>query len=144
MSSPVWFLADRAASSQCDETKPECQKCAVYGVVCNYTADISDLQLPAESPQWELKESDGMVAVTAPLLSTRVITVDAKSALGLGTNDMALLTRFRFRTLLALGGSAVSEIYETQLLQLTCSVSFQAGTFPHRAVLSVNLSICIS
>ncbi|KAJ9148972.1 hypothetical protein NKR23_g4712 [Pleurostoma richardsiae] len=39
---------------KCDEAKPHCQRCKSYGVVCNYGANVAELQVPVEgSSGWK-------------------------------------------------------------------------------------------
>ncbi|KAH8890625.1 putative C6 finger domain protein [Thozetella sp. PMI_491] len=56
---------------KCDETRPYCQSCRSFGVVCNFAADVPDLQLSAEAqPQWKVP-GDGAVATRSTLRPPR-------------------------------------------------------------------------
>lgn len=51
--------ADYHLHGQCDESKPHCQCCKTYGVLCNYDANVPELQLLAEAqPQNLLVNGD--------------------------------------------------------------------------------------
>ncbi|KAH8668805.1 hypothetical protein BX600DRAFT_263308 [Xylariales sp. PMI_506] len=106
---------------KCDETHPQCRKCRIYGVVCNYDRLIPDLQ-PAgeESPMWMSQRRGGTTVKEIPKTPSEYLTLTAAPAFfPLDLRSVDLLNRFRLRTLSTLAPSpAVQRFYETDIIRM--------------------------
>ncbi|EED13367.1 C6 finger domain protein, putative [Talaromyces stipitatus ATCC 10500] len=74
-------IVDRGgAVGTCDETRPHCQSCRNYGVLCNFNINIPDLQLSAEAQPQKVPASSILgtrMALRTPCPTPRVTIVSA-------------------------------------------------------------------
>lgn len=107
---------------KCDETRPQCQKCSVYGVVCNYDPNTPDLQVasahglhfPAAAPKGNLIQFE---RPRSPLRSA-MICADAVTSFELDTDCLDRLERFRSRTVFSFGEDAMGKLYQGKILEM--------------------------
>ncbi|KAJ9143348.1 putative C6 finger domain protein [Pleurostoma richardsiae] len=116
---------------KCDEGRPQCRRCRVYGVVCNYAADVTDLQASAEGhPSMELQEHRQSLALRknaeAPIAppSPAIIISDGSVTVTLEGQDMDLLSHYILRTLPSLGNHKMAKLYQTSVMRLAFSHPF--------------------
>lgn len=115
---------------QCDESKPRCQKCAAFGVFCNYDSKCSDLQLSADgafnskslnrSPSPLKQAIPRIIDPSLRLLST--VLLGSNSSYQLGRQDLGLLNKFRSRTVFTVTIDKSLRSYHNDIIKLACSV----------------------
>ncbi|KAH8901617.1 hypothetical protein GQ53DRAFT_707974 [Thozetella sp. PMI_491] len=111
---------------KCDEAKPTCQRCAAFGVSCNYIVKAPDLQ----------PSGYGVFFLDMPLRDQQLGFVNSflarvddssrtnDSACQLSTANLAVLNRFHRRTSLTLGTERSRGVYQSQSIRLACSHRF--------------------
>ena len=116
---------------QCDESKPMCKRCQVYGTFCNYDSQYSDLQ-PLEHGSGGILIFQPSVSLDDPLLfgsidlngihrqmfSPAAFAGEYKFS----TRDFALLHQFESRTLLTFATGRNQEVYRNAFKTLAQSV----------------------
>ncbi|KAF1844468.1 uncharacterized protein K460DRAFT_318061 [Cucurbitaria berberidis CBS 394.84] len=83
---------------KCDEDKPQCQRCSLFGLLCNFTSNVPDLQPVADDsirPLMVPKRADPRRPIT-----NAVWTSDASSFYGLNTKCQDFITRYLGRSLI--------------------------------------------
>lgn len=93
---------------QCDETKPQCNKCKVYGVACNYDRSYSELQLPLEKAT--------SVSIRPQCLSYWP------------NKGEELLNKFQIRTAMTVSVGKRLQIYQNEVVRMAYLVSFDSMT----------------
>ncbi|KAH8703123.1 hypothetical protein BGW36DRAFT_368858 [Talaromyces proteolyticus] len=76
---------------KCDEGKPQCQRCKDYGVLCNFVAQTSDLQILTTGFQ------SRAVEFLPPSLSLPIFCSDDVTSFMMDTQCIHRLQRFRMR-----------------------------------------------
>ncbi len=120
-----------SAYLQCDESKPVCKRCTMYGTFCNYEPQYSELQplahgaLDFQSLRTPLcSENQTILAVIngpkSPQLngSTRLINGGDRFS----GQYLELLHKFHTRTILTLGTAQFKPIYQNAYAKLVYSV----------------------
>jgi hypothetical protein len=98
-------------------------RCRTYGVLCNFGLKVSDLQpLSEERAKQEIVRRPGLPS-PRPTISNAIWAGDGSTLFMLDRGDQELFNRFRYRTLYSLGGSAMVDIYENHMLDLSFAVS---------------------
>ncbi|KAH8901706.1 hypothetical protein GQ53DRAFT_630977 [Thozetella sp. PMI_491] len=118
----------RLRKIKCDETKPGCEKCASYGVRCNYQLGIPDLEAaPGHRPALHSTNHRQLAAPRAVSLTKRPLKTTITTAIVQGhsvvpfeldRDSIELLHRFRHRTILALGTPTLANIFEKDFLSM--------------------------
>ncbi|OAL25683.1 chorismate synthase [Fonsecaea multimorphosa] len=115
---------------KCDETRPHCVRCRTYGVLCNFSLRVPDLQplLEGRGEQDIAKRS----ALPPPrsTISNAIWADDGSTFYMLDVQDQELFIRFRHRTLHSLGGSAMVDIYEKHMLKASFTVGHARPEIP--------------
>ena len=112
---------NQMATQQCDETRPHCARCRTYGVLCNFSLSVPDLQ-PLPEKQRQQGTRSGFVSLQPPV-GKAIWAEDGSSYFVLDTQDQELFRRFRYRTLHSLGGPAMVDIFENYMLRASFTVS---------------------
>lgn len=154
---------------KCDEGKPSCQKCRLFGVTCTYESKSSGLTFAGESsfrldepPAVETFIEDAgprrceseQVASKSPSLALRKersprlskprALNEASLVLGnynlardsamsgcedfdFGIAELEILRKFNERTVLSVGTAQAAKIYQREVFQLACTVSFRSA-----------------
>ncbi len=108
------FLLIRCLCDQCDEARPHCRSCRSYGVVCNFAADVPDLQLSAEARPQKLPSNSALAAQSAsralcpsPRVSivSSIITHASAVPFELDSKQVRLLYQFRYWMASSWGGA---------------------------------------
>ncbi|KAJ5625829.1 hypothetical protein N7510_002138 [Penicillium lagena] len=108
---------------KCDETRPRCMRCRTYGVLCNFGVNVPDLQpLSEELVRQAIGKRSGLPSPLS-IIGNAIWADDGSTFFMLDLHDQALFNRFRYRTLYSLGDSAMVDIYENHMLQLSFTVS---------------------
>ena len=116
---------------QCDESKPRCQKCTSFGVLCNYECPNSALQLSFDGAAnietlqirpYALKQTvSSIIAPSLRLPSTR--SSDGKNAIyDFRVQDLELLKKFQARTVFTITTDQNLHMYQKESLKLAHSV----------------------
>ncbi|KAF2502819.1 hypothetical protein BU16DRAFT_498661 [Lophium mytilinum] len=87
---------------KCDEAKPQCQRCKDYGVLCNFAAGASDLQISVARLQCRRSERVNQLAFDSalpPPISLPIVCSDGIASFEMHAQCIARLERFRMRTL---------------------------------------------
>ncbi|KAL2814349.1 hypothetical protein BDW59DRAFT_154429 [Aspergillus cavernicola] len=110
---------------KCDETRPHCTKCRLYGVRCNFAFNVSDLQ-PLNEEQARRETAGTRSGLLSPQLPVNngIWYSNGSTCVTLDSQDQALFNRFRYRTLYSLSGSAMAEIYENHMLTACFAAPF--------------------
>ncbi|KAJ5729073.1 uncharacterized protein N7483_003581 [Penicillium malachiteum] len=117
---------------KCDEQQPQCQKCASFGVLCNYSsAQGSDLQPAWQEAQMKTNEPSFKQAVFSfkpqilELSNFSVITVGSGySSFTMDQESLARLNRFQTRTVYSFGTKSALNIYQNDVVQLALEHPF--------------------
>lgn len=126
--SSVFVCGTNCPTLKCDETRPRCQKCSSYGVLCNYDTNALDLETSIQDgPKWKLQDTRELTIrrvteAPAPPLWVPIICADATTSFELDRQCIERLNRFRTRTVSTLGTSIVVNIYKNELPKLALSV----------------------
>ncbi|KAL1901101.1 hypothetical protein Sste5346_002168 [Sporothrix stenoceras] len=123
---------------KCDETRPYCTKCNKYGVLCNFSLTVPDLQPISEKSQGlsrqPMSKTDKKETIASknslalqryrrqspPIQSTlnnSIWSSDGQTQYMLDNQDWILFTKFRNRTVHSLGGKSMVDIYENCMLE---------------------------
>ncbi|CZS88326.1 related to C6 finger domain protein [Rhynchosporium agropyri] len=100
---------------KCDEARPSCKRCLVFGVTCNFPHfNVPDLQSVQETPR-----SPTHRAVLPPraLVSNAVWSSNNSDYLTLDQQDQEMFCRFRFQTVPSLCDSDFVSVYEDTILK---------------------------
>lgn len=110
-------------------------KCSKYGVLCNFSLTVPDLQPISEKSQGQSRQQQATKETSTskielalqrsrrpslPIqktLSNGIWTSDGHTQYVLDTQDWILFTKFRNRTVHSLGGTSMVDIYENCMLQ---------------------------
>jgi len=111
---------------KCDETMPNCMKCASFGVSCNYGSKAADLEISfagtaiikeVERPLDPFLAANlGFAEVPAPL--SPLICVRNDPNFKLDSLSMDRLFRFQTRTVLTIGNRTVSRLLQNAVSKL--------------------------
>ena len=118
---------------QCDESKPKCQKCTSFGVLCSYDSQNSDLQSSFDRAAnmgtlqilpYALKQT--VPSIITPSLRLRSTgSSDGRDAIyDFQLRDLELLKKFQTRTVYTITTDQNLHLYQKQSLQLAHSVRF--------------------
>ena len=130
--------ASRLSPLQCDESKPMCNRCQVYGTFCNYDPQYSDLQ--------PLEHGSGGILILQPSVSLEnrllfgSIDLDGSQKqmfspatfageYRFSTEDFELLHLFESRTLPTFGTGRNREVYQDAFKTLAQSVCLAPQPF---------------
>lgn len=128
---------------QCDETKPMCKRCDVYGTFCNYDSQYSDLQ-PLEKwaggililqPSVCLKDSPVFGSINLEASSPEQ-TFTPAALIGqyqFSTRDFNLLHEFQTKTFYTFAAGKNQELYRQAYKSLAQSVSFRPSIWHSRS-----------
>ncbi|KAB8222412.1 hypothetical protein BDV33DRAFT_189620 [Aspergillus novoparasiticus] len=83
---------------KCDEVQPSCQRCAAYGVLCNYGSDAPDLQMA--------REMEDSVLISANTTTTLELTGECRDHLISFEKSGTLVT--------------IATVHHKEVLQLAC------------------------
>ncbi|MCJ1380841.1 hypothetical protein MMC17_003950 [Xylographa soralifera] len=118
---------------KCDETRPMCKRCNVYGTFCNYDSKYSSLQ-PLSHRVCKIQTlqiplcSEHQTILGVINSSTSPTSSDSTQVFHGGyqfcAKDLELLYKFRTRTLLTLGSAEYSSIYQNAFAKLAFSHPF--------------------
>jgi hypothetical protein len=108
---------------KCDETKPECKKCAAFGVSCTYDRKAADIKMSFEGTgtlmnMQNLPPSTNHSFIdlsNVPSFQYPVISDDS-STLKMDSLSMERLGRFFKRTALSIGNAKASHIFQDATL----------------------------
>ncbi|EWG44680.1 hypothetical protein FVEG_15701 [Fusarium verticillioides 7600] len=109
---------------KCDESRPYCDKCRIYGVLCNFGFNIPDFQsLPEEQTK---KNMPKHLTIPSPQWSMGncVWVADETTFYMLNAHDQDLFNRFQCRTLQSLNGSETVETHNRHMLELSFKSPF--------------------
>ncbi|SCV25290.1 related to C6 finger domain protein [Fusarium fujikuroi] len=104
---------------KCDESRPCCVNCQIYGVVCNFGFNVPDFQsLPEERTKKNVLKQ---FAIPSPQSSMGncIWVADGATFYMLNAHDQDLFNRFQCRTLHSLGGPEIVEIHNRHMLALS-------------------------
>ncbi|KAK9243086.1 hypothetical protein V1506DRAFT_508829 [Lipomyces tetrasporus] len=120
---------------KCDETRPHCVRCRTYKVLCNFEFNVPDLQpLSEERAKQEIVRRSGFSSPRSTI-SNAIWADDGSTFFMLDVQDQELFKRFRYRTVYSLGGSAMVDIYENHMLEVSFTYPFlMHGTLAVTAV----------
>ena len=118
---------------QCDESKPQCQKCRSFGVLCSYDGQNSDLQSSFDRAAnmgalqilpYALKQT--VPSIITPSLRLRSTgSSDGRDAIyDFQLRDLELLKKFQTRTVFTITTDQNLHLYQKESFQLAHSVSF--------------------
>ncbi|KAH7310446.1 hypothetical protein B0I35DRAFT_358295 [Stachybotrys elegans] len=82
----------------CDETRPQCERCVAYGVLCNFEPGVSDLQpedANCNSGQFRLRH--GRLPLSS--LAMPLICTDGVTSFEMDTECLSRLEQFRLRAI---------------------------------------------
>jgi hypothetical protein len=111
--------------SQCDETRPQCERCHAYGVACNFAHNVADLQplLQSQVTQEVFRQSRIRLTPSQALTSNTIWSSNESSFLSLDRQDRELFYQFRCRTVRSLSGNALVHTLENRICRDSFSVS---------------------
>ncbi|KPM39419.1 hypothetical protein AK830_g7166 [Neonectria ditissima] len=87
---------------KCDESKPQCQRCKNYGVLCNFTPGAPDLETPVAVSRYPRVEGANQLCLDSSLprsLNLPAICTDGVNSFEMDAPCMTRLEQFRMRTL---------------------------------------------
>ena len=134
---------------QCDEAKPECQKCVGYGVNCNYDGTgFDELKLPGEgaiifstipatngpSTRQDLikdsmsPENDDDNILIDSLIGMPLKLHNDEGYYRITKEDVEIIRRFKDRTVFTIGTAHSVLIYRREVVQMVASVSLHRST----------------
>ncbi|EXJ77630.1 hypothetical protein A1O3_09858 [Capronia epimyces CBS 606.96] len=109
---------------KCDEARPRCLRCQTYGVLCNFGFNVPDLEplFGRGSKQRIVRQSGLSTPRPMPTISNAIWAGNGPTVCMLDPEDGELFNRFRYRTLYALGGSTMVDIWGNHMLDacFTC------------------------
>jgi hypothetical protein len=119
---------------QCDETKPECKKCATFGVTCTYDRKAADIQMSFEGTgtimsTQNLPRSTNHTFINltkVPNFQYPVIS-DDNATLKMDSLSMERLGRFFKRTVLSIGTVRAGHIFQDAILGMAFAVRCHSG-----------------
>ena len=121
---------------QCDENKPMCRRCQVYGTFCNYDPQYADLQPLEHRTGGNLVLQPSISLENAPILGMLDPTTDLEQKFTpalfttnyqFSTRDFELLQQFETKTLFTLGTGRNEGIYRAAFKRLARSVRSAMG-----------------
>ncbi|KAJ5408388.1 hypothetical protein N7509_002271 [Penicillium cosmopolitanum] len=93
-------IANSENSRWCDEGKPHCNKCRLYGVSCNFMSNVPDLHpIAADSETRSLLVTRGRMQLQPPVTSA-IWTSDGVSSYQLNAKCQDFITRYLGRSLI--------------------------------------------
>jgi hypothetical protein len=138
---------------KCDERRPACKNCRDFGVACTYDGKISELSFAGESSfSLNDLSAPGLAKANTEIRSLGVVRTQRLSKLqrlsessavlaqltglpsppdsdegnsshAFGKYELEIFQRFNERTVLSVGSSQTSQIYQREIVQLACCVS---------------------
>ncbi|KAL2069303.1 hypothetical protein VTL71DRAFT_15641 [Oculimacula yallundae] len=100
---------------KCDEARPSCKGCRVFGVICNFLHfNVPDLQSVQEMPG---SSQEPVLIPPRALISNSIWASNMVDCLNLDQHDQETFCRFRVRTVPSLGDSDFLSIYEDTILK---------------------------
>lgn len=113
---------------QCDESRPRCQRCSSFGILCNFVPGVSDLQPVAD---------DSLRGVTTqrlpglrPPVSNAVWTTDQSTFNQVSSRCQDFVRRYLEQSFTTPNDSNMAHV-NSKLLELTFTVSNSRGDHPH-------------
>jgi len=105
---------------QCDEGKPQCKRCSLFGILCNFKPNIPDLQPVADDSVRALVVRER--SELQPPLTGTVWTSDFSTSYQLNAKSQDFVTRYLGRSLITPNDPNMIEV-NRKLLILTFTVS---------------------
>ena len=104
---------------KCDESKPKCNKCVSFGVLCNYDSQNSELQVSAGGAfnivagQLVLPSKQQTIKIIpAPAIRRRIGLIDINSVYHIGEFDLEILEKFQRRTIFSITSAKAMALYQ--------------------------------
>ena len=104
---------------QCDERKPQCQRCNSFGILCNFISNIPDLQ-PVAADAGQPFVVQGKEKLQPPLTNA-FWTSDASTSFQLNTRCQDFVTRYLGRSLITPDDPNMIQV-NAKLLELAFAV----------------------
>lgn len=106
---------------QCDECKPQCQRCSSFGILCNFMSNVPDLQsVAADTGHRSVVRRN---AELQPPPTNAIWTSNASTSYQLNAKGQDFISRYFRRSLLIPDDINVKQV-NSRLLELAFSVSF--------------------
>ncbi|KAI1323937.1 hypothetical protein F5Y16DRAFT_325906 [Xylariaceae sp. FL0255] len=112
---------------KCDELKPSCRRCQLYGVLCNFAFNIPDLQPLSEQrdkPHATVVTWSNAIPSPRPGISNAIWALDGIAPFELDLKDQALFDRFRWRTGRELEAPAIARVWTSYMLEASFTSQF--------------------
>ncbi|KFZ20119.1 hypothetical protein V502_03349 [Pseudogymnoascus sp. VKM F-4520 (FW-2644)] len=117
-------------SVKCDETKPGCKRCTVYGVSCSYNPNTADLQpffvgttiMKQDSP----KAQHPTIQNQSPPRHTNALPIISDDYAGIEMDTLCLerLRRFHLRTVPTMAGPEGAAFFQSHAIKMACSAPY--------------------
>ncbi|KAH8888928.1 C6 finger domain protein [Thozetella sp. PMI_491] len=115
---------------KCDGTRPHCQRCQAYGVICNFSGDVFDLQLKSGTSSRAAGAKSRAVCLRemtwslyGPLSSDNSIT-GAATLFPLDAKSLDLLHHLQTRPVFTAADPKMTSLYRTEVSRLACYYPF--------------------
>ena len=116
--------------AQCDEIKPRCKQCLIYGVACTYDRTVPEMQM-AMTGVFKLDLTPSLVLdepIDLPVAGPR-----GSPMYRLSRHDRELISKFQDRTILTLGTNLTTDFFRKHFVNIGLAVSLLLFLLPPSA-----------